>query len=595
MSNIHLLDYHTTNMIAAGEVVETPVSVVKELVENSIDAGSSRIEVYIERGGKAVTGVSDNGNGMSRDDLLLAFKKHSTSKIKEIDDLRTLSTLGFRGEALPSIASVARIQVRTKEKEALTGCTMTIEAGEESEVKEIGCSDGTNIVVKDLFFNTPARLKFMKSDSAYHAQISDLVSKIALSHPDKVFILRTDKKTIIQTPGNNRLLDVIASIWGTGITKHLTKIEFKSNDINVEGFISSPSYYRTNRKSQVLFVNNRLVKSEALTNAIEGCYKTLLPIRRFPIFVLGITLSPDKVDVNIHPAKTEVRFTNEDVVHQVLAEAVAGDLNKATTNDFNSVFQVKDTSFKDKPKIDKVKEVNKTEEKRETFEQLPSNIWKSQNIKKSADIPKKELIKAPETPVYKAEDHNDYVIIGQLDNSYILCESKGDLFLFDQHAAHERIIYNRMMEKAKNGSGGERQQLLIPVQLDLTNSESQVLINNIDTLLDFGFTIEHFGNNSFLLREVPQEINIGHEELVFREILDMLSKGGSIDGDTMYHQACVIMACKRAVKAGQKLSFAEMKNIINLIPKEENGVTCPHGRPTVISFSNEFIARKFLR
>jgi DNA mismatch repair protein MutL len=612
-SRIKILDKVTANQIAAGEVIEAPNSVVKELAENSIDAGSTRIEIRVEKGGLALITVQDNGIGMSREDLMLAFERHATSKITTACDLTRLTTLGFRGEALPSIASVAHIKVISKTDAALTGWQLNLEDSNIVSNKEKGCNRGTTIEVAELFYNTPARKKYLKSPLTEMAGITDIVSKLALAHPHISFTLTSSDRQILKTPGTNKLIDAITSIWGAAMGSNLICIDGFTKQIRVTGYVGQINYHRPNRKGQLFFVNNRFVKSKLIAQGLEEGYRTLLPINRFPFGILIISVDPEEIDVNIHPAKLEVKFLNPEEIINGIAEIVSGALQNSLHRGAHGCKRLVNVDehpttpasmihWDDKnSSSDRVKEEHNPtlpavyQANQGKAEQDAGSGW-DDPWSGCQDLFNDSSIDTAIVPPKIIDDMNlprGFRLLGQLTNTYIVCEGDDGLYLIDQHAAHERIIYHRLNEGQNNKISS--QQLLFPITLELAPSEIDLVVAYILKFKEYGFILEHFGGNTLVIREVPQDLSKGEEKDCFYQLLELFNKESLANPMVFRDKAIILIACKTAIKAGETLSPAEINFLLTELLKIRNFATCPHGRPTLISFSHGFLAKKFIR
>ncbi|WP_425449684.1 DNA mismatch repair endonuclease MutL [Dethiothermospora halolimnae] len=638
MSNIKLLDDKTINKIAAGEVVERPSSVVKELIENSIDANSSSIIIEIKSGGKKYIRITDNGDGIENDDIDLAFIRHSTSKINSIEDLEKVNSLGFRGEALASIAAVSQVELITKTASSMSGIQVEVSGGGKASKKEVGCPKGTTIIVKNIFFNVPVRRKFLKSDSSEASQISDIIYKLALSNPNISFKYIKDDKLILKTPGKGNLLNTIYSLFGKQYAKSLIDINYNGEDLKVNGMISLPSFTRGNRSHQYLFVNGRYVENGNISRYIENAYKSLVPINRFPIFIVFIETSPDEVDVNVHPNKIEVRFNRLDDIKNKLFKLIKDQFKKK-----NLIPEVNITTKKKKEEkgvqdnfIDIVKEKKQKETKSNSTLDLSSDSTSNKSLptfidQKKVDVYKHDFKKDTDLDINEScgdnyglnngpniinnenkkakedslknvnDSYNDSVevlpdikIIGILFSTYILAQDGNDTFyMIDQHAAHERVMY----EKLKNQYEKENvliQELLAPEIIELTNREIEIVKDNIEIFQKVGFLIEDFGSNSIILRGVPMLFGDPNSKSLFLDILDKLNSEIN-SGYNLRIEKIMKMSCTSAIKAGDNISDVEVNRLIEDLKKAKEPYTCPHGRPIIIKMSKYEIEKKFKR
>ena len=580
MGNILLLSEETANKIAAGEVVERPASVVKELIENAIDACSSRIDIAVSGGGLERILVADNGMGMMSDDVPLAMERHATSKICNADDLHTVKTLGFRGEALPSIAAVSRFSIQTRRAEDLSGCLLKAEGGKIIKVEESGCPSGTEVKVSNLFYNTPARLKFIKSTGAETARIIDTVQRLAMSRPDISFSLSTNGKEYMKTPGSGKLLETIHQVYGAQISRQMIEVGWQGPLLSVQGYISKPSFVRANRNLQSFIVNKRIVRSPLLSDALQTAYQTLLPRRGFPAAVIYLEINMDEIDVNVHPAKREVRFSNErDVYRQLLAAVKQGLKALPLVGEINPTFSLSALNRKTRPTIDSTNLFGHNiacENNTINFNTLLSRQPETTNITSSV----------------LAIDLPELWPLGQLGASFILAEGdKGDLYIVDQHAAHERILYDSLKEKIEDGELPV--QTVMPQVIELDAKSCTELEENRRILEKLGLTFEPFGNNTFILRSVPLFIR---DSLSQADILELLEVPSDIQNQaTLFEETLKVMSCKAAVKANHLLSKEEMAALLKDLRNTNMPYTCPHGRPTILIFSAASLLGHFRR
>lgn len=606
MPKIRLLDQDTANKIAAGEVIERPQSVVKELVENALDAGANRIVIDIKDGGTTAISVSDNGCGIEREDASLAFLRHATSKIKRMEDLFSITTLGFRGEALPSIASVAKVTMLTRTADSDVGVKLELEGGTLITSEPVGCPVGTKITVSDLFYNTPARKKHLKGTAAEAALISELVSRLALSRPDVAIKLTSQNRVLVETPGSGKLLDAFAAVNGIQVARKMIPVEGQIPGIYITGYVSKPELNRATRTHQTIFVNGRYVKSKLISDALKDGYHTLMPYSRHPLAVLAVEISPGMVDVNVHPAKMEVRISHE----RELKKLITGIVQKAVRTPL-SVPQIEQPPVEKSPSHNRQDEELKyrTAEKpmleKPIQEQLNNVLREQQQLYlKQAELPLRVTLDSPKTtdiladhkaeqPLKKSTDYSDQpnqfpelLPLAQLLPTYILAQGAGGLYIIDQHAAHERVLY----EKYRKQSEGEQnsQMLLMPVVLELNQQETEKLTEHILTFRRLGFILEHFGENTYLLRGVPAGFPPGEEAKFFFDILDT-------DSDSFNEALAAGLSCRSAIKSGQKLSFQEMSTLIEQMAGLDNPYSCPHGRPTIIQLSFQELAKRFKR
>ncbi len=592
MNKIILLNEDTINKIAAGEVIDRPASIVKELVENSIDASSTSITVETADGGKALISVIDNGCGIAEEDIPHVFIRHATSKINNIDDLLKIDTLGFRGEAMASIASVSEIELFTRHEEETTGLHIIVKNREVVESKSIGYPSGTHIKVKNLFYNTPARKKFLKSDKTENNYITDVMEKMALSNACISFKYIVNGKIIFHTPGNGDLLSVIQCIYGVKTAKMMLPVDYSNELLSISGYIAKPEYSKGNSTYIIFSINNRIVKNYALKEAVRSAYKSLLMNKRFPFAVLNINISQDKIDVNVHPAKAEVKFSDERSVFNLVYYAVNGVLSSENTLVYENAFAKDDYSAVRENELFKSKQdsmfslIDSAETKREPF-----NSKTESGITGSVDINDVSLDTGNRE--YDKSNTAKKTIIGQLFNTFILCQQGDEFLMIDQHAAHERIIYENLLEE-KRKNRIEQQALLIPMIIELNTKEMNDIRMSIDTLNSFGFDVEIFGDNSIAIRQVP--LIMGHpcSGAVISELLDTIHELSN-NISALEERALLQIACKTAIKAGDRLNNAEMANLIDELYKSKLYFTCPHGRPTIISLTLQELEKKFKR
>ena len=628
MGTIHLLDSDTIDHIAAGEVVERPMSVVKELTENSIDAGATAITVEIREGGLSLIRVTDNGTGIARDDVRAAFMRHATSKMKDIADLFTLRTLGFRGEALSSISAVAEVDLITKTVKDISGIRYSVSGGEEKGSDEIGAPDGTTVVVRDLFFNTPARLKFLKTPRTEGTYVAELMEKLALSHPHISFNLIRDGKDVLTTSGNGDLKEVIYRIYGRDISDSLISAEARDvdNDITLRGFIGKPSINRANRVYETFFVNGRVVESKLLRTAVEEGYKPYLMPRRFPFFVLFIELSPESLDVNAHPAKREVRFHEKEALSSFLSSFISEKLKK---NELIPEAREEKAEKKESAEKESVPEPFESGRVARPYEwqRMDKGAFvsgtpvrkKDETEKQTVAVPPVQKAKEPPvTPIIKQKNQvyvgeakqlalfDDFLldperkserkIIGQLFSTFWIVEFNDRMYLVDQHAAHEKVNYERMMKRFHERDMMS-QLFNPPLIVTLTAAEEEVFLRYSDAFRDIGFMAENFGERTYAIRGVPLELyDAGNEKELFTTILDELSADPPKGTDPeIITDRIATLACKASVKGNTKMTFAEFEALLDELMTLDNPYNCPHGRPTIISMSHAEIDRKFKR
>ncbi|MDK2892443.1 DNA mismatch repair endonuclease MutL [Methanohalophilus sp.] len=581
---IHVLDEETINKIAAGEVIERPASVVKELVENSIDASATDIRVEIRGSGSKMISVMDNGEGMSREDARLAFTKHATSKIKNIEDIQAVLTLGFRGEALSSIAAVSRVELVSRKHDALSAVKVHVNGGIVEEVSEIGSSPGTKVVVKDLFYNTPARRKYLKSPRTELSHITDTVMRLALGNPQVSFTLVSEGRVTLRAPAGD-IFDRIIQLLGSDIAKSMLPVNYEGELVTVSGYISKPEISRTGKDMQYFFVNGRSIASVAMSNAILLGYYTLLPKGRYPLAVLDVRVNLREVDVNVHPAKRRVRFSRE--------SDVMDDLTRAVEN------TLADQELVPEAKLAKKQPFQTSLHSGKPVHEAGSPVIKESKAAYRAPLKDTERrLKRSERELEgKSPDNVAFVlkdmrVVGQVHNLYIIVETEDGIMLIDQHAAHERIMYEQIRKKAAGGW----QELLEPVTIDLTPREKVIMQEYIPYFEEMGFAISEFGPSTYIITAVPHVFGKVQDPSGIRDLVsEILSTGRIQDKSSIYDHMYKTMACRAAIKAGASCTVAQMRNLLEQLEMAENPFTCPHGRPTVIRLTMDELARLFRR
>lgn len=641
MPNIAILNQETIDKIAAGEVVERPCSVVKELVENAIDAGSTAITVEIKEGGISFIRITDNGCGIERDQVAVAFYRHSTSKIRSAEDLLTVKSLGFRGEALSSISAVARVELITKTYDELTGTRYVIEGSKELSNEEIGAPDGTTFIVKDLFYNVPARRKFLKTAQTEGSYISDMVEKLALSHPDISFKFINNNQTKLHTSGNGNRKDIIYHIFGREISSSLLEVKHECEYFKVEGFIGKPVITRGNRNYENYFINGRYVKSNILSRAIEEAYKSFLMQHQYPFTVLYFTFFRE-LDVNVHPTKMELRFDNNNEIYVELCDTIYAILSHkemipevpvdSTPAPKKIVHEYKEPIPEpfEKRRINEVRaaesrsvygqSVTSAAKAPAVNEQLTDNTSKLQTAKASASAlvagTGNSVELAPETStayepaqvvtgtqqtlgdydkVFLTESSKkQFSIIGQLFKTYWLIEFEDKLYIIDQHAAHEKVLYEKTMARLAN-KDFTSQRISPPIVMTLDARESEMLEKYRPQIEQFGYEVEHFGGKEYMISAIPDNLfNIDMKDL-FIEMLDDFSNATGRQTPDIITEKVASMSCKAAVKGNDKLTLPEINKLIDELLSLDNPYNCPHGRPTIISMSKYEIEKKFKR
>ena len=658
MAQIAVLDQNTINKIAAGEVIERPASVVKELLENAIDAQATAITVEIREGGISLIRVTDNGCGIPKEEVGLAFLRHSTSKIKSVEDLFTVSSLGFRGEALSSIASVAQVELITKTDSQLTGTRYQIEGGQEKSLEEIGAPEGTTFLVRNLFYNTPARRKFLKTPQTEGAHVADLVEKIALSHPDISIRLIHNNQNKLHTSGNHNLKDIIYTIYGREIAANLLPVSSESDILQIQGFIGKPVIARGNRNYENYYINGRYIRSSIISKAIEEAYKPFLMQHKYPFTLLHFTIEPEYLDVNVHPTKMELRFRDGERIYQLVRDMVSDalshkelipevDLEKkqgkqkeekqereqenqrpepferrrleAMARSFQRSSQMPpDPSTADQPAVSPVPPVHKplTGSLGDTSSDQPSAEPPVPVIRETAgygerleertmQIPPEpeQASEKPQPPeqldffqekLLEPKSRLHHKLIGQLFDTYWLVEFHEQLYIIDQHAAHEKVLFEKTVNSLKSREYTS-QMVNPPIILTFSRQEELLFKKHQDYFAGMGFEIEHFGGKEYAVRAVPGNLfSIAKKELLM-EMIDGLSEDTSSHNPDLIFEKIASMSCKAAVKGNNRLSPQEANELIDQLLDLENPYACPHGRPTIISMSKYELEKKFKR
>ncbi len=653
MPNIQILDQQTIDKIAAGEVIERPASVVKELVENSIDARASAITVEIKEGGISFIRITDNGCGIEENQVPLAFLRHSTSKIRSVEDLFTVSSLGFRGEALSSIAAVSQVELITKTAQGISGVRYLIDGGKEKSMEEIGAPEGTTFLVRNLFYNTPARRKFLKTPQTETGYINDLMERLALSHPEISFKFIANNQLKIHTSGNSSLKEIIYHLYGRDIAGNLLEIKEENDLFSIRGFIGKPLISRGNRNYENYFINGRYIKSALIAKSIEEGYKSFVMQHKYPFTVLHISINGSLLDVNVHPTKMELRFSNGEALYQALTELIKKNINQSELV-YQSDFE-KEKENQKKMRLQKQEQLKSSRQAPEPFETKRLQAVKQAIQKDSPYEPKFEkqlelaaedckfteatgmtsdsanygiqknstqqklsetskTLETPETQQRLFEEHNiqpesipdssrklldissqkDHRIIGQLFETYWLLEFDEKLYIIDQHAAHEKVLYERTM-KSLDSREFTSQTIYPPLLLTLTMQEEALLKKYMDYFRKLGFELEHFGGKEYSVTAVPANLfGLNGRDLMI-EILDSLSEFHGRETPEMITEKIATMSCKAAVKGNQKLSMPEIEALLNELLTLDNPYHCPHGRPTIISMSKYELEKKFKR
>lgn len=648
--SIQVLDQETINKIAAGEVIERPSSVVKELVENAIDAGATAVTIEIKDGGISFIRITDNGSGISKDDIPMAFLRHSTSKIKSIEDLMNVSSLGFRGEALSSIAAVSQVELITKTADDFTGSRYVIEGGNEISLEEVGAPDGTTFIVRNLFYNTPVRRKFLKTAATEAGYVNALIEHLSLSHPDISFRFINNNQNKLHTSGNMNLKDIIYGVYSRDITSNLMEISGKTQDVEITGFIGKPVICRGNRGYENYYINGRYIKSSIITKAIEEAYKGYIMPHNYPFTAIHFKINPSIMDVNVHPTKMELRFSKNEFVYRFVLETVKECLaNRELAARVKLPDPVKQQQFTKSPENIKQTEKSYVQENtdskpyqaprieppRESFynstessvkqktvnenqttgfiknitdytKMPPTRLPEPFEIKRSDEMIKEdkkiyeaekkqeaEQLSMFDTPLMSGKAKADYRIIGQLFETYWLIEYEDKFYMMDQHAAHEKILYERFMNHLKV-KDMDTQMIMPPVIIELNMQQEDAYKRNKQAFSRLGFEIEEFGGNAYKVNGLPAGLpNINLKQMLI-DMIDGLTDDNSTDLDIITERVAT-MSCKAAVKGNNKLSFEEAKELIEELMQAENPYNCPHGRPTLIVMSKYEVERKFKR
>jgi DNA mismatch repair protein MutL len=603
---INILDSETINKIAAGEVVERPSSVVKELVENAIDAGSTAVTIEIKDGGITFIRITDNGCGISRDDIPKAFLRHATSKIKSVEDLLSVSSLGFRGEALSSIAAVSQVEMITKTADDVSGYRYTCDGGEEKSLDEIGAPEGTTIIVRNLFYNTPVRRKFLKTAATEAGYVSSLVEHLALSHPDISFRFINNNQNKLHTSGNMNLKDIIYGVYGRDTANSLIEIDGRTQDIKMSGFIGRPVIVRGNRSYENYYINGRYIKSSIITKAIEDAYKGFIMSHNYPFTAIHFAIEPDIIDVNVHPQKMELRFSKNNYVYDFVYATIVSALKN-----MDLAVAVKLEDEKPHYEVNKIISPVKETKQQENLIPAPNEKKREERLPEPFEVKRSQQMIAEDSYKYEAaksesrqmglftdsflnENSKDkYRVIGQLFETYWLVEFEDKFYMMDQHAAHEKVIYERLVKKIRE-SEADTQMILPPVMVELNMKEQQVLEDNIDVFKKIGFELENFGGKTYKITGVPANLpNIDYMQM-FTELIDNMAEESSF-GFELLAERVATMSCKAAIKGNNKISYEEAKELIYELSQAENPFNCPHGRPTLIVMTKYEIERKFKR
>ena len=610
MSEIVLLPKETIDLIAAGEVAERPSSVVKELIENSIDAGATSVAVEIKDGGLKLIRVSDNGSGMDKNSLPLAFTAHATSKIRSIEDLDKLSTFGFRGEALSSISAVSKCEVITKTCENIVGYRYELEGGKEKSLQEVGAPNGTTFLIRDIFFNTPARLKFLKSGNVEGSYVTEVVENAALSHPEVAFSYINNGRNVLNTSGKGQLSECIYRVYGKDAYNSIIEIDKTDANISLRGYFAKPEYFKSSRSFEKFFVNSRPVKSNVLRNALEEAYSPYLMNHQFPFAVIFVDIDPSLVDVNVHPSKAEVRFDDEKLIYDFVFNAIRDSLSfkemlpsliihdeeavDYETTDMDNACQQIIAMGEDILPSNPVQKTHENERYAQPFETKrfvrEEAIYEAQEEKvinpKQLDLFEEKLL--------SKNNKDEYHIVGQIFDTYWIVQYKDTCMFIDQHAAHEKVLFERYYKQISMNNVVS--QLCSPsIIVTLSGREEAVLIENMDSFREVGFDIEHFGGREYAIKAVPETLkNITSAEM-FSELIMEFSMDTSKKITQSVYDRIATMACKAAVKGNMHISEIEAKALINELLELENPYHCPHGRPTIITMTKDDIEKRFKR
>ncbi len=595
MNRIKIMDEVLANKIAAGEVVERMMNVVKELVENSIDAESDEIKIELIDSGTKMIKVSDNGIGMEKDDAILAFSRHATSKLSTLNDLFNISSLGFRGEALPSIASISKVTLKTASE--TKGTLIRIEGGHIEEVLSSDLQKGTDITVTDIFYNTPVRLKYIKNLYTELSNIVDYVSKMALAYPNIKFTLINNDRILLQTDGSGNLLKVIYEIYGIDVSKKMIEIEGENDDYFISGYMSYPEMARSNRNSITILVNKRVIRNNEIIKAITDSYHTYIPKDKFPIMVLNIDVDPILVDVNIHPTKMDVKFSKMDVLKDLIKDVITKNLKKlllipeaSVRSEFSVNEAFSNYSSNDYKEREDIKDLTNL---------FQENFHEEFEIKDEDIKYQKENIEVEQVKIEENIDNTDYKIKemiprGIVYETYIIAENEDGMFIIDQHAAAERINYEKCLKTLLN-SHIEKIPLLIPISLEFPTNEYLIIKNNLDLLKDIGFEIDEFGINTFIVRSHPTFIKDENPKDDILKIFQIVAAKENFDKEKFIDHTAATMACRMSIKGNDYINLNEAKYLLDMLRKCNNPFNCPHGRPTIITYTKYDLEKMFKR
>lgn len=627
MGNIVLLDEYTINKIAAGEVVDRPASIVKELVENSIDAGATQVTVEIKNGGIKYIKIADNGSGIKKDDVQIAFERHATSKIRKEEDILNITSMGFRGEALASVAGISKVTLMTKNKDEEIGTKYIVEGGNEVCFEDMGVNQGTTIIVENVFYNVPARYKFLKKDYTEAGYIEDVMTRLALVHPEIAFKYINNGKPVITTTGDGKIDMTIYSIFGKDTMQNIIPVSYEYEGRKITGVIGNPKLARSTRQYEFTYINDRFVKDKMMSKAIEDAFEQALSIGKFPFAVINVSINPSEVDVNVHPAKLEVKFQDESAIYSVIYHGVRNAVksyeesispfrektisNMAvyspySSNEYNPVsneFSVNEeihTYTGNSTNINNISsgEINEAVKTYESYNESPV----SQNVSETNIKPNNDLIGQYNLDIEEAQEKIDevekskinYKFVGNVFNTYIIIEINDRMYIIDQHAAHERLLYERIKANYYSKSR-ETQMLLVPTLVELKNVEKELVDNNKEMFENAGFIIEDFGDNGIKISGIP---NVGYDldyKEMFLDGVDELMGASKTTKEEKEKRFLATLACKAAVKGNMNISKEEQISLLDEMMKLDNPFTCPHGRPTAYELSKYEIERRFLR
>ena len=632
MGNIVLLDEYTINKIAAGEVVDRPASIVKELVENSIDAGATQVSVEIKNGGIKYLKITDNGSGIKKDDVRIAFERHATSKIRKEEDILNITSMGFRGEALASVAGIAKVTLMTRNADEEIGTKFVIEGGNEIEFSDMGWNKGTTIIVENVFYNVPARYKFLKKDYTEAGYIEDSITRLALIHPEISFKYINNGKSIISTAGDGKIDTVVYSIFGKEAMQNLIPVDYEYEGRKITGVVGNPNLSRSTRQNEFTYINSRFVKDKMMSKALEDAFEQSLSIGKFPFAVINVKVNPSEVDVNVHPAKLEVKFQDESVIYSTIYHGVKNavkryeesispfrntDINayketneeftyQTSKNDFtssvlntnnsavNNVHNSNSDSFQKPDLVEENKDIEyRVYEPEKNVVEMTDYITKENKfsvVQEKIEIPES----AQEVLAEVEQSKIEYKFVGNVFNTYIIIEINERMYIIDQHAAHERLLYERIKENYYSKSR-ETQMLLVPTLVELKNSEKELVEENKEMFENAGFIIEDFGDNGIKISGIP---NVGYDldyKEMFLDGVDELMGASKTTKEEKEKRFLATLACKAAVKGNMGITKEEQVSLLDEMMKLESPFTCPHGRPTAYEISKYEIERRFLR